>query len=387
MSQLNHLSTRLKLIKNSQPLMLKSRKTSDLASKVKRFLQLQIDQLVSQSQVKWARVVCDDPSSPDHRLVAHACQAPFQLSRATLATVRTEAWLTEASAGLNPIVGLTPGFYYCSLAKGQKQQYLLLFIEGSPSHLLRQWIKRTADVLGESLESHQQVTQQSRKIELLEDVVQRVGHQLRHPLSLINLYANNLAMVLPQGPEQEQVTVIHQTAQNLNQMLTEIMHCAKSDQLQLISQDLRTLMQDTLADFQGWIQEKGIRVRMPERTVKLPLDPLQIKQAFNNLISNAIHFSPENSELSIHWEMAQGDVRLSITDQGPGLPPEDLDSLFKPFFTRREGGTGLGLAIVQKVVRAHGGKLWAKNVAGRGAEFSMSLPHLLSANLSEDLAC
>ncbi|MGB7415915.1 MAG: HAMP domain-containing sensor histidine kinase [Thermosynechococcaceae cyanobacterium] len=386
MSQLNHLNTRLKLIKNSQPLTLKSRQTSDRASKIKRFLQLQIDQLVSQSQVKWARVVCDDPSSPTHRLVAHACQAPFQLSRATHATVRTEAWLTEApSEGLHPIVGLTPGFYYCPLVEGQKQQYLLLFLEGSPSHVLRQWIKRTAEVIEESLESHQQFTQQSRKIELLEEVVQRVGHQLRHPLSLITLYANNLAAVLPQGPEQEQVTVINQTAQNLNQMLTEIMHCAKNDQLQLMSQDLRMLMQDTLADFQGWIQEKGIQVRMPKRTVKLPLDPLQMKQVFNNLISNAIHFSPENSELSIHWEMAQGDVKLSITDEGPGLPQADLDSLFKPFFTRREGGTGLGLAIAYKVVRAHGGTLWAKNVAGRGAEFSMSLPRL--ANLSEDLAC
>ncbi|PZD70863.1 Sensor protein ZraS [Acaryochloris thomasi RCC1774] len=383
MSQINHLNTHLKLVRKSRPPMQKSRKSS----KVERFLQLQIDQLVSQPQIKWARVVCEDPSSIHHQLVAHASQIPFQMSRATLATIRTEDWLTEVSShlGLNPVAGLTTGFYYCSL-NDQKPQYLLLFIDGSPSHLLRQWIKRTSEVLEESLESYQQAAKQSRKIELLEEVVQRVGHQLRHPLSLINLYANNLAVVLPQGPEQEQVTVINQTAQSLNQMLTEIMQCAKNDKLQLISQDLRSLMQETLADFRGWIQEKGIRVRLPERTVNLPLDPLQIKQAFNNLISNAIHFSPENSELLINWEMAQGNVRLSISDEGPGLPQDDLDNLFKPFFTRREGGTGLGLAIVQKVVRAHGGKLWAKNVAGRGAEFSMSLPRL-SANLSEDIAC
>ncbi len=388
MSQMNNLTPRLKFVTHSQPLKLKKRKTSKRASQIKRLLQLQIDQLVSQAQVQWARVVCDDPSSPHHRLVAHACHPPFQLSRTDLSTIRAEEWLTDVSPHLEltPIAGLETGFYYCPLVQGQKQQYLLLVIEGAPSPRLRQWIQRTTDILKESLETHQQITQQSRKIERLEEVVQRVGHQLRHPLSLINLYANNLGLMLPQGPEQEQAKVINQTAQTLNQMLTEMMQCAKHEQLQLISQDLRSLMQDTLADFQGWLQEKGIRVRLPAQTFQLTLDPLQIKQAFNNLISNAIHFSPENSELSIQWEMAQGSVQLSITDEGPGLPQEDIESLCKPFFTRRDGGTGLGLAIVQKVVRAHGGKLQAQNVAGRGAQFSMSLPQP-STNLSEDIAC
>jgi signal transduction histidine kinase len=382
-SQMKPLNPRLKLVQHSKS----TRKPGARNQTVTRFLQLQVDQLINQPQIKWARIICDDPAS-DQRLVVHASQASFLLSAHARTALRAEQWFTNKAVGLYPAVGdgLATGFYYCPLALSQRPQYLLLFIEGLPSHILRQWIKRTAEVLEEFLESHQRIAQQSRKMQVLEDVVQRIGHQLRHPLSLINLYASNLSVILPMGPEQEQVAVINQTAQSLNQTLTEMMQCAKNDQLQLIAQDLRSLMQETLTDFQGWIQEKGIRVTLPERTFDLPLDSLHIKQAFNNLISNAIHFSPDNGELSIRWELKQGNVQLSIIDDGPGLPQDDLDSLFKPFFTRREGGTGLGLAIVQKVVRAHGGKLWAKNVAGRGAAFSMSLP-CRSANLSEDLAC
>jgi signal transduction histidine kinase len=104
-------------------------------------------------------------------------------------------------------------------------------------------------------------------------------------------------------------------------------------------------------------------------------------------LSNAIHFSPQGATIFIDWQEQQGDVLLTLRDEGSGLSSEDLQKLFKPFYTRRSQGTGLGLAIAQKIVLDHGGKLWARNAPKKGAEFSISLPRLIpSIDISEDNA-
>ncbi|MEH2364207.1 sensor histidine kinase [Nostoc sp.] len=381
----------LKLLKNLSP---QSEKITPqyYTQKLKHFLQLQIDQLAAQSQIQWARVVYQDPQISDRQQVLEASQIPFSFAKDTLAYLQTENWLANVSSALalKPIDSETieKGFYYCHFSESsQPNQYLLLFANGSLSHTHRQFIKRTAASIGEYLDEHQQNWQHRQKIQILEHLVQRVGHQLRHPLGLISLYAHNLSHLLPRSKEQEQASVICKTAHGLNQTLTEIVQCASSKKLQIVPQDISSLVHKTLEEFQGWISEKDLQVCCADRPLILKLDPLQIKQAISNLLSNAIHFSPQGAKIFIDWQEQQGEVLLTLRDEGPGLSSEDLQKLFKPFYTRRSEGTGLGLAIAQKVVLDHGGKLWARNAPKKGAEFSISLPRLIpSIDLSEDNA-
>jgi signal transduction histidine kinase len=393
-SLIDNPGTSLKLLKNPISPISKTGAPLRCTGNLKHFLQLQIDQLADQSQIQWVKAVYLDPQIPAQRQALEASQTPFSHPQETLSNLRAEQWLVDASSAstLKPIVSssIETGFYYCHLGDlSQSNQYLLLFIKGLPSYNCRQFIKRTVASISAYLDEHRQNNQQRQQIQVLEDVVQRVGHQLRHPLGLINLYAHNLKRLLPNGKEQEQASVICKTARSLNQSLTEVMQCASSKKLQITSQDLRSLVLNTLEEFQGWIEEKQLQICCSDRQLILKLDPLQIKQALGNLLSNAIHFSPKGAKIFIDWRERQGSIVLTLQDEGPGLSSEDLQQLFKPFYTRRPEGTGLGLAIAQKVVLDHGGKLWAKNAPGRGAEFSISLPRFTSSinRLEENTAC
>lgn len=389
--------TGLKLLKSPIVKTSKTGAAQNRTSKLRRFLQLQIDQLASQSQIQWVEAVYCDPQMNERRQAIEASQMlrmSSSPSRTALTYLETEQWLTELhpALSLKPIVSseIENGFYCCPFGdESQPSQYLLLFVDGPLSHACRQFIKRTAASINEYLGEHIQNHQQNQQIQILEDIVQRVGHQLRHPLGLISLYADNLKRLLPVGKEQEQASVIYKTTQCLSQSLTEIMQCAKSQKLQIASQDLHSLVHKSLEEFHGWIAEKHLRIKCSDRKLRLKLDPLQIKQALSNLLSNAIHFSPQGSSIFIDWKECQGNVLLTLRDEGPGLSPEDLQKLFKPFYTRRPEGTGLGLAIAQKVVLDHGGKLWAKNAPEKGAEFSISLPRFISSikRLEEKTAC
>lgn len=390
-SRTDSSSIGFKLLKN---LSLQSQKGTPhyYSQKLKHFLQLQIDQLASQSPIQWVKMVYQDPQISGCGQVIEASQMSFSFEQETLVYLQTEDWLTKVSSAsaLKRIEAQTieKGFYYCRFSEPNRaNQYLLLFAKEPLSYTHRQFIKRTAASISEYLDEHQQNWQHRQKIQILEDIVQRVGHQLRHPLGLINLYAHNLRHLLPKSKEQEQASIISQTAQGLDRTLTEIVQCASSKKLQIVPQEIRDLVHRTLDDFRGWILEKDIQICCTDRPLTLKLDPLQIKQAIGNLLSNAIYFSPQGAKIFIDWQEQQGDVLLTLRDEGPGLSSEDLQKLFKPFYTRRAEGTGLGLTIAQKVVFDHGGKLWAKNAPNKGAEFSISLPRLISSiNLSEDNA-
>jgi two-component system phosphate regulon sensor histidine kinase PhoR len=105
-----------------------------------------------------------------------------------------------------------------------------------------------------------------------------------------------------------------------------------------------------------------------------------------NLIHNAIKFTPPGGEIALAAEAIQdgeaaediGHVRFSISDTGQGIPSEDLPRIFERFYrtdkARRKGGTGLGLSIARHIVEAHGGRIWAESVDGRGSVFLMELP-------------
>jgi len=103
-----------------------------------------------------------------------------------------------------------------------------------------------------------------------------------------------------------------------------------------------------------------------------------VEQALENLLANAIQHAPPGSAVRVR--AARGEIdgrpaaRCTVEDDGPGIPPEDLERLFDPFFSRRKGGTGLGLSIAKQIVEMHGGRIYVVSTPGKGSTFQMELP-------------
>jgi signal transduction histidine kinase len=127
----------------------------------------------------------------------------------------------------------------------------------------------------------------------------------------------------------------------------------------------------------------SIRTELAEHLPKITADPLQLQQVFLNLMLNGIDAMKEmsgGSELSIKSEADEGELRISVSDTGVGLPPEQADQIFKAFFTTKDNGTGMGLSISRSIIESHGGRLWFISNSGQGATFQFTLPATMAAH-------
>jgi signal transduction histidine kinase len=143
--------------------------------------------------------------------------------------------------------------------------------------------------------------------------------------------------------------------------------------------DVAELLRDCAVRARLEADQRGIRLRLDAPTPAVVSgSAILLERALDNLVSNAIKFSPEGGEIVLGAHVEAGWVRLSVGDQGPGVPPDELASLFQPFFrgsnAPRADGHGLGLAIVQRVAKVHGGAVHASNAAGGGLEVRLELP-------------
>ncbi|MEM9214560.1 MAG: HAMP domain-containing sensor histidine kinase [Cyanobacteria bacterium P01_F01_bin.150] len=253
-------------------------------------------------------------------------------------------------------------------------QYWLLLLNRTLTQEERSHLQKQGEQLHQYLELYRKNQQQAAKIKLLEHVIQRTQHQLRHPLSLIKLYASNLQQELPHTSHQAQANTIYSVADELSEHLSDLLAYGEGDFLSLNSHNLRDILIKSIESLQPLLQEYGVMVDYPDRDAIAYIDAWKIKQVFDNLLSNAIYFSPEGSHIIWDWQVFQNEILVSITDQGPGLSDLDLCHLFQPFYSNRQSGQGLGLAIARKIILDHKGHLWAANCRAGGARFSFSIP-------------
>jgi len=127
----------------------------------------------------------------------------------------------------------------------------------------------------------------------------------------------------------------------------------------------------------------SIRTELAEELPKVMADRIQLQQVFMNLMLNAIDAmkgTADGGELTIKSEIGDGQLLISVSDTGVGLPPEQADQIFRAFFTTKDNGTGMGLPISRSIIESHGGRLWATGSSGRGATFQFTLPATVAAH-------
>lgn len=217
------------------------------------------------------------------------------------------------------------------------------------------------------------------------------AHDLRNPLSSIRGIAEFLreGAVGPLSPEQiDLVNTIHEASHSMLDMVNELLDVAaiEAGELKLLvaPQNFGELVVKAVSLTNREALKKGTQVvfEAPAKPLIIPVDPAKMKQVVDNLLSNAVKFSPPGSRISVvaGLDSAGGTCSLAVRDQGPGIPENERDKLFKDFSrlsvkpTGGEKSTGLGLAICRKIVEAHRGSIQAANLPTLGCEFRVTLP-------------
>jgi len=168
---------------------------------------------------------------------------------------------------------------------------------------------------------------------------------------------------------------IEEALSGVNRVLTDLLVFSKDLRLNLYAQELGGLLGECIEESRPTAEARGEMLSLEgpaEPTVTL--DKLKIKQAVVNVLRNAIDASPGGGEVLVQERSRDGWVEISVSDRGPGVPEEDREAAFTPFFTTKVHGTGLGLAIAREFAEAHGGSIRVERRDGPGATFVLRLP-------------
>jgi len=221
-----------------------------------------------------------------------------------------------------------------------------------------------------------------------QDFVANVSHELRTPLTTIKGYAETLL----EGALQEKVAaqfvqIIKRHADRLTKIVEDLLTLSKieSKEFQLRSEDvlLIEIIDDTIDLVKEAAERKAISILKNDISPLLSVraDRGYLEQVLLNLFDNAIKYGREGGEIIISAIVeARGEIQVSMKDNGPGIPKEDLPRIFERFYrvdrgrSRELGGTGLGLSIVKHLIQAHGGRVWAESQLGEGSTFYFTLP-------------
>jgi len=225
-------------------------------------------------------------------------------------------------------------------------------------------------------------------------MLQNVSHELRTPLVPITGFAEALREGLCGDLTAEQLTAvdhIFRHATHMAQMVNDLLALQTLDRqhLQLAEVKVADLLQDCITTFSRRAASVGIELRSECAADVPPLrgDAMRLEEVISNLLDNAIKFSPYGGEIVLKAVgLDDKSVQISVSDQGIGIPAEELPKIYRRFYqvdgssTRKFGGQGMGLAIAKRIVEIHGGKITATSQVGKGSTFYVVLPTELVAD-------
>jgi signal transduction histidine kinase len=215
------------------------------------------------------------------------------------------------------------------------------------------------------------------------------AHDLRNPLH--NILAAS-EFLLDEDPSQlgEDYPVfleaIQESSQFMANLVDDLLDVAKIESgrldLEYAAHDLKPLLERNIARNQALAAKKNISIRLQSASLpRAVIDAAKLEQVLNNLVGNAVKFSPPGSSIEVRTQMEGANFILAVSDSGPGMTAEEQASLFTEFKRGRAGtqgekSTGLGLVIVKRIVEGHGGKIWLQSAPGQGSTFFVSIPLL-----------
>ena len=221
--------------------------------------------------------------------------------------------------------------------------------------------------------------------------VSNVSHELRTPLTSVKSYLEALdegALSEPVAPDFIKVSL--DETNRMMRMVTDLLHLSRID-------NATSNLDVELINFTAFItfilnrfdkiksQDENLKYELirdyPITSVWIEIDTDKMTQVIDNILNNAIKYSPDGGKITVSMKTTDDQMILSISDQGLGIPKQDLPKIFDRFYrvdrarSRAQGGTGLGLAIAKEIIKQHNGFIWAKSEYGKGSTFTIVLPY------------
>ena len=221
--------------------------------------------------------------------------------------------------------------------------------------------------------------------------VSNVSHELRTPLTSVKSYLEALdegALSEPVAPDFIKVSL--DETNRMMRMVTDLLHLSRIDNatthldVELINfTAFITFILNRFDQIRGQDEEKKYELvrDYPITSVWIEIDTDKMTQVIDNILNNAIKYSPDGGKITVTMKTTDDQMILSISDQGLGIPKQDLPRIFDRFYrvdrarSRAQGGTGLGLAIAKEIIKQHNGFIWAKSIYGKGSTFTIVLPY------------
>jgi signal transduction histidine kinase len=218
----------------------------------------------------------------------------------------------------------------------------------------------------------------SEKLAALGQLAAGIAHEIRNPLTSINILIHSLRERLPsENSQQEDLKVIEEEIHRMNEIVDQFLRFAKPASPLLEKTDVLSIVEETLQLLRLQIEKQRIVVEKEFQALPMiQIDREQMKQVMLNLLLNAIQAMAEGGQLTLKGQNSKEGqwIHLSIEDSGMGISPEDIDKLFDPFFSTKEGGIGLGLSITHRIIDQHHGKIEVENAPEKGTIFTVWLP-------------
>jgi len=217
-----------------------------------------------------------------------------------------------------------------------------------------------------------------------DELIAAVSHDLKNPLATMVMTAELLARSeAPDEKRRRWVESLRRSADAMKHLIEDLLDIARIEAGRLTIEEQRCAVGPLLAEaldlMQPLAQQKRLRIerRVPGREVYLRCDRPRILRVLSNLIGNSIKFTSEGGAITIRAELADREVRFSVTDTGSGIAADEVPHIFERFWQARKTarlGAGLGLAIAKGIVEAHTGRIWAQSEVGKGSTFFFTLP-------------
>jgi signal transduction histidine kinase len=230
----------------------------------------------------------------------------------------------------------------------------------------------------ESIKTLQSLVSYSAKLTALGRLTSGVAHEVKNPLNAMTIHLELLKEKLDDSPDevQQSLDVIGSEIRRLDRVVQRFLRFIRPEELSVKLIDMNALLTDVASLLEAEWKEGGIAFafQFDPSLPLIPADEELLRQAFLNILLNACQAMPNGGKVKMSTEREDGFVNVSIADTGVGIAPEDLDKIFRLYYTTKPGGSGIGLSMVYRIVQMHDGVIDVFSGADQGTTLTVRLP-------------
>ncbi len=259
------------------------------------------------------------------------------------------------------------------VVEGQKYDVIISrSVVSDPEGAVRGYVILIKDIT--RLKELERRDERNQRLISMGEMAAKIVHEIRSPLCSIELYSTMLSNDLKGTAHSEMADGISTGIKSLNNILTNMLFFAKNQKPLLSHMKPSDIVNESIKVLTPLIEVRGIRLKNILTDINVNGDPELIKQVFMNIVLNAIQSMPEGGELTVKIAEKADFVTLAVKDEGEGIPADNIEKIFNPFFSTKDKGTGLGLAIAHKIMQSHKGFIKAYRNKEKGSTFCIYFP-------------